>query len=185
MSRTFVMLTMLVGILVMTVSAWSQDDPVGEIDTVTIVVEPLSEGSWVVTAHVWNDEEIGGVGIPLKYTAGIAALNVDSISYDGTRMESFAKQYHLVDTAMQMVHFGGFPYMSPDQPPMPAGSGEMARIYISATGDKKPGSFAVDTVTMKPNNSLILVDKNAQSITPALKIIYIEKGKAEEAEKEK
>lgn len=184
MSRTLIMLTMLVGMLVMAGSAWSQDDPVGKIDTVTLVVEPLTAGSWMITTYVWNDEELGGVGFPLKYTAGVAALNVDSISFAGTRMESFAKQYYQVDTTGQLIHFGGFPYMSPDQPPMPAGSGEMARIYISATGDKKPGSFAVDTVTMKPNNSLILVDKNARSITPVLKIIYSEKGKAEKAKKE-
>lgn len=185
MNRIYIMLTILIVSCLMAGSALSQNDPIGEIDTVTVVVEPLDAGSWVVTTHVWNDEEIGGVGIPLKYSAGVATLNFDSISYAGTRMETFAKQYHQVDTANQMVHFGGFPYMAPNQPPMPPGSGEMARFYISVVGDKKPGPFAVDTVTMKPNNSLMLVDRNAKSIKPALKIIYMEKGKKEEAEKKK
>lgn len=183
MSRTHKFLFVLAGLVLLAGTAWSQNDPVGKTDTVTLVVEPLEAGKWVVIAHVWNDEEIGGVDIPIKYTAGVAALRVDSVSYAGTRMESFARQYHQVDTAGQMMHFGGFPYMAPDQPPMPAGSGEMARVYISVANDKSPGAFAVDTTTMKPNNTLMLVDKNAKSIIPALKIIYSEKGKTKEKAK--
>lgn len=156
-------------LLVGTISA--QNDPIGEIDTVMLVVDNPSPGNWVISAHVWNDEEIAAIDIPIKYTAGMAKLTIDSISYAGTRMEFFAQKYNPIDTARQTMHFGGFAYMGIDKPPMAPGEGEVARVYISATGDKKPGIFAVDTCYMAPNSTLMLVDKNAKIIIPALKIV--------------
>jgi len=178
-----------VGLILLAGNLMAQDDPLGKIDTVTLVVDNPAEGQWVISAHVWNDEEIAAIDIPIKFTAGIARLMVDSISYAGTRMEYFAQKYNPIDTAKQIMHFGGFAYMGPDKPPMAPGSGEVARVYISATGDKKPGVFAVDTTFMEPNSTLMLVDKNAKIIVPALKIINqadMEKGekKEEKAKKE-
>jgi hypothetical protein len=161
----------LAGLLILAGNLAAQNDPVGKIDTVTLVVEELEAGKWMVSAHVWNDEDLAALDIPIKYTAGMARLEIDSVSYAGTRMEFFAQKYNPIDTANQMMHFGGFAYIAPNKPPMAPGQGEVARIYISAVGDKKPGVFAVDTCFMAPNSSLMLVDKNAKSIVPALKII--------------
>jgi hypothetical protein len=172
----------------MTVAVSAQQDPLGKTDTVTLAVEKLAPGKWVVSASVWNDEELAAIDIPIKYTAGMARLNVDSVSYAGTRMEFFAQKYSPVDTANQIMHFGGFAYMGPDKPPMAPGSGEVARVYISAIGDKKPDVFAVDTCFMEPNSTLMLVDKNAKIIVPALKIINkadMEKKEKKEKDKEK
>lgn len=185
MNRTLAMIFVLMATLILSAAVWAQNDPIGKTDTVTLVVETIQPGKWVITTHVWNDEDLGGVDIPIKYTAGVATLKVDSVAYSGTRMEKFAKTYEQIDTTNQMMHFGGFPYMAPNQPPMPPGNGEMARVYISVTGDKKPSAFAVDTTTMKPNNSLMLVDKDAKIIKPVLKIVYADKQKKEEAEKKK
>ncbi len=185
MNRRFAVILVLAATLALSAAGWAQNDPIGKTDTVTLVVETIQPGKWVITTSVWNDEELGGIDVPIKYTAGIATLGVDSVVFTGTRMEKFAKTYNQVDTVNQMMHFGGFPYMSPNQPPMPAGDGEMARVYISVTGDKKPSAFAVDTTTMKPNNSLMLVDKSAKIIIPAVKIVYADKQKTEEAEKKK
>lgn len=185
MNRTLAVIFVLMATLALSAAGWAQNDPVGKTDTVTLVVETIQPGKWVITASVWNDEELGGIDVPLKYTAGVATLGVDSVVFTGTRMETFAKTYDQVDTVNQTMHFGGFPYMAPNQPPLAPGSGEMARIYISVTGDKKPSAFAVDTTTMKPNNSLMLVDRTAKIIVPALKIVYADKKKSEEAEKKK
>ncbi len=185
MNRTLAVIFVLMATLALSAAGWAQNDPNGKTDTVTLVVETIQPGKWVITTSIWNDEDLGGVDIPIKYTAGVATLGVDSVVFTGTRMENFAKTYNQVDTVNQMMHFGGFPYMAPNQPPMPPGNGEMARVYISVTGDKKPSAFAVDTVTMKPNNSLMLVDKNAKIIVPALKIVYADKQKSENAEKKK
>ncbi len=186
MNRTLAVIFVLAATLALSAAGWAQNDPIGKTDTVTLVVETIQPGKWVITTNVWNDEEIGGVDIPIKYTAGTATLRVDSVVFTGTRMETFAKTYDQVDTLNQKMHFGGFPYLAPNQPPMPAGNGEMARVYISVSGDKKPSAFAVDTTTMKPNNSLMLVDKSAKVIVPALKIVYTDKEKkADEAEKKK
>ena len=70
---------------------------------------------------------------------------------------------------------------------MKAGSGEMARIYFSLKGEgdeRKAGNFAVDSTTVPPANSLMLVDVNAKTIVPYLKITGAAAGKeAEKVEK--
>jgi hypothetical protein len=178
---------LIAGLLLLTGAASAQQDPLGKTDTVTLAIEKLQPGKWVVIASVWNDEEIAAIDIPIKYTAGVARLNIDSVSYAGTRMEYFAQKYNPIDTANQIMHFGGFAYMGPDKPPMAPGSGEVARVYISVIGDKKPGVFAVDTCFMAPNSSLMLVDKNAKIIVPALKILDkadVEKKEKKEKKKE-
>jgi len=171
MSRTLLITVVAFGLLVAAGAVSAQNDPIGKIDTLTLVVEELSPGKWMISAQIWNDEELAAFDIPIKYTAGMAKLVVDSVSYKKTRMENFAQKLNPIDTAKQVMHFGGFAYMSPDKPPMAPGNGEVARIYISATGDKQPGTFAVDTATIAPNNTLMLVDKEAKIIVPAFRII--------------
>jgi len=158
------------GLFIMAAMASAQNDPIGKVDTVTLYVSALSEGKWMISAHVWNDEELAAIDIPIKYTAGMAKLIVDSVSFVGTRCEGFEQKHSQVDTLGQKMHFGGFAYMSPNKPPLAVGKGEIGRVYISAYGDKKPGAFAVDTATVAPNSTLMLVDKNAKVIVPALKI---------------
>ncbi len=150
--------------------ASAQIDPVGNIDTLTLIVESLDDNKWVISANLWNDEELAAMDIPISYTAGVAKLVVDSVSYAGTRIEYFAQKYTQVDTVGQVMHFGGLAYVGPDKPPLAPGNGEVGRIYISLVGDKKPGPFAVDTALYAPNNHLILVDRDAKTIVPVVKI---------------
>lgn len=164
-----------VACLLATPVIWAQTDPIGKVDTVTLKVEALAAGKWMVSAHVWHDEALAAIDIPIKYSAGMAKLFVDSVSFKGTRMESFAQKYAPVDTAAQIMHFGGLAYMGPDKPPLAPGSGEVARIYISAKGGKEPGAFAIDTATAQPNSTLMLVDEKAKIIVPALKIMTVTK----------
>lgn len=184
---TFMKITasLIAGLLALAGTALAQEDAIGKTDTVTLVVDSPEPGKWVISASIWNDEDLAAIDIPIKYTAGIAPLKIDSVSYAGTRMEFFAQKYNPIDTANQTMHFGGFAYMGPDKPPMAPGSGEVARIYISAAGDKKPGVFAVDTCFMAPNSTLMLVDKNAKIIIPALKIIDKADAKKEKEKKDK
>ena len=156
---------------------WAQNDPLGKTDTVTLKVTPVGTSQWMVSMVVWNDEPLAAVDIPIRYTAGMAKLVVDSVSFKGTRMEAFAQKYGPVDTANQMMHVGGLAYMGPDKPPLAPGDGEMARVYISMKDEKKPAPFAIDTTTMAPNSSLMLVDANAKIIIPVLKIATAGAGK--------
>ncbi len=186
MSLRVITTVFITGLFLLVGAVSAQQDPIGKIDTVTLVVDNPAPGNWIITASVWNDEEIAAIDIPIKYTAGMAKLRVDSVAYGGTRMEFFAQKYNPIDTANQIMHFGGFAYMGPDKPPMAPGDGVVAKIYISAYGEKKPGAFAVDTCYMEPNSTLMLVDKNAKIIIPALKIMDAKdaKGKEEKAKKE-
>lgn len=161
---TVIMLTLL-----LTASlAMAQNDPVGITDTVTLKIETISENKWMVSAHVWNDEDLAALDIPIRYTAGVARVFVDSVSFENTRISYFAQKYSPVDTANQVMHFGGLAYMGTDRPPLAPGEGVVARIYFSTKGDKKPGPFTVDTTTAPPNSTLMLVDRNAKIIIPAL-----------------
>ncbi|MEE9442864.1 MAG: hypothetical protein V3V99_09385 [candidate division Zixibacteria bacterium] len=151
-------------------TSMAQSDPVGAIDTLTLVVNKIEDGKWMISVQLWNDEELAALDIPLGYTAGIAKLVVDSVSYAGTRIDYFAQKYMQADSIGQVMHFGGIAYMGPDKPPLEPGQGEIGKVYISVIGSKKPGPFAVDTAFYAPNNHLMLVDTEAKTIIPALKI---------------
>lgn len=160
----------------------AQSDPIGQVDTVTLYIENLSENKWKLTAHVFNDEELAALEIPLKFTAGIAKLFVDSVSFTGSRIDFFEMKNSRVDTTSQTMKFGGIAYISPNKPPLAAGNGEVGTVYFSVRDKRKPGPFAVDTTTFPPNSTLLLVDVNAKSIVPVLKIVEV---KPEAAPKKK
>lgn len=166
--------TLLVLALCLTAAtAMAQNDPIGKTDTVTLKIETLSENKWMVSVHVWNDEDLAALDIPIRFTAGVARVMVDSVSFKNTRISYFAQKYAPIDTANQIMHFGGIAYMGTDKPPLAPGEGVVARVYFSVAGDKKPGPFTVDTTTVPPNSTLMLVDRNAKIIVPALKIVNI------------
>ncbi|MEZ5360159.1 MAG: hypothetical protein R3F48_15185 [Candidatus Zixiibacteriota bacterium] len=149
-------------------SAFAQSDNMGVVDTLTLTVEKYAPNKWVVKADFWNDEEIAAFDIPLKYTAGMTKLTVDSVSHAGTRVDYFAQKYQQVDTTGQMMHFGGLAYIGSDKPPLAPGSGEIGRVYISTAGGANADNIVVDTVFFAPNNKMLFVDRNAKAIIPAL-----------------
>jgi hypothetical protein len=154
-------------------SASAQNDPFGKTDTLTLAVQDMGNNSWMVTGYLWHDEDLAALDVPIKYTAGIAKLMVDSVSFEGGRMDYFAMKQHQVDTTGQTMHIGGFAYLGSDKPPLAPGNGEMFKIYFSTIGDKKAGVFAVDTTFYPPASTMQLVSKDAKSIIPALKIIAV------------
>jgi len=174
MSTKLLTMFLVIGICIMAGVVSAQEDPIGKVDTVTLYVHTIADGKWMISAHIWNDEELAAIDIPIAFTAGVAKLMCDSVSYTGTRADYFAQKYSLVDTTSQMMHFGGFAYMGPDKPPLAPGDGEVARVYISTLPNQKVGPFAVDTTTVPPNSTLMLVDKNAAIIKPAFKIKTVE-----------
>ena len=158
--------------------AFAQDDAMGKIDTLTITINNIAAGKWMISASLWNDEEIAAFDIPLKYAAGMTKLNVDSISYAGSRVDYFAQKYSQVDTTGQVLHFGGIAYVGSDKPPLAPGNGEIGKVFITVIGDKEPGPFVVDTTTFIPKtpgnstgNKLMLVDRNAKAIVPFVRIV--------------
>ncbi len=164
--------------------AVAQTDPLGKVDTVSLYVETIANGKWMVSVHLWNDEPLAAIDIPLKYTAGVAKIVVDSVAFKGTRIDGFEQRGAQIDTMKQVLHFGGFAYIASQKPPLAAGKGEVARIFFSARGDKKPGPFAVDTTAYSASSTLMLADVNAKTIVPALKIEYKKAAAAPATKKE-
>lgn len=152
--------------------ALAQTDPIGKVDTLSLVVETIGNGKWMVTASLWNDENLAAIDIPLKYSAGVARVAIDSVSFAGTRVDGFEQRTAQIDSVKQVMHFGGFAYILSQKPPLAPGKGEVGRIFFSARGDKKPGPFVVDTTAYSASSTLVLADVNAKTIVPALKIDY-------------
>ncbi len=173
------------GVVFMAGNVLAQSDPMGAADTVTLVITELEKGRWMIAAHVFNDEELAAIDIPLKYTAGIAKVKLDSMTYDQGRIGFFAYKFDQKDSLSQTVRFGGLAYLNPNNPALEAGSGEVGRAYLSVQGGKEPGPFAADTITLPPNAVLMLVDKGATSIIPVLKISTIKPEKATKNEGKK
>ncbi len=186
MSPRLLTTAILVAGLCLTAAAVSaQTDPIGKVDTVSLFLENTGEGKWMISAHVWNDEELAAIDIPVEYTAGIAKLGVDSVSYAGARIEYFTHKFNPTDSAGQTVRIGGLARMNPNKPLLAPGSGEIARVYISSRDKREPGIFAADSTTLPPNGTLMLVDKNAKSIIPVLKIVTVKPEKKAEKTKGK
>lgn len=164
-------LLLAVALILMAGAASAQDNPIGKADTVTLVIDQVAEAKWKITANVWNDEEIAAIDIPLKYSAGVIPLQIDSVSFADTRIDYFAQKYFQVDTTGQTMHLGGLAYMGSDKPPLAPGSGTVGYIFISPMSDKIPSTIAVDTCFFAPNNKLMLVDRDAKTIVPVVKII--------------
>ena len=183
--RLLITAILIVGLCLMTAAVSAQTDPIGKVDTVSLFLENTGKGKWMISVHIWNDEELAAIDIPIKYTAGIAKLDVDSVSYAGARIESFTHKFNPSDSAAQTVRIGGLARLTPDKPLLAAGSGEIARIYISSRDKREPGVFAADSTTLPPNGTLMLVDKNAKSIIPALKIVTVKPEKKAEKDKGK
>ncbi|MCK5125678.1 MAG: hypothetical protein KAR42_05440 [candidate division Zixibacteria bacterium] len=147
-------------------TAFAQIDSMGIADTLTLTYTNYAPSKWVIEASLWNDEEIAAFDIPIKYTAGMAKLKVDSVTYTNTRTDYFAQKYIQIDTTGQMLHFGGLAYMGTDKPPLAPGTGAIGHVYLSVWGDKEPGEFVMDTTFFAPSNKLMLVDRNAKTIVP-------------------
>jgi len=168
--RLLLFFIMSISLLIFTGGVIAQSDVFDAVDTVTLAVEELEKGKWVIIVSLMNDEELAAIDIPVRYTAGIAKVKLDSMTYSKGRIDFFAYKFETKDSLNQVVRFGGLAYLNPKNPPLEPGSGEIGRAYVSVHGDREPGPFGVDTITVPPNASLMLVHKNARNIIPHLKI---------------
>ena len=169
-TRLLFFMFLIFGCALLSSSALAQSDVFGVADTVTLTVEELEAGKWMIVASLTNDEELAAIDIPVKYTAGIAKVKLDSMTYAKGRIDFFSNKFENKDTTSQIVRFGGLAYLAPNKPPLKPGKGEIGRAYVSVYGDRKPGPFGVDSITVPPNATLMLVHKNATQIIPYLNI---------------
>jgi hypothetical protein len=159
-------------------------DPFGITDTVYLEPYQINDRNWGVHVSMYNDEEIVALSIPLTFSAGQNRLVADSTVFIGGRAESFRVKHARPDTSTQCVTIGLIADIGISVPPIPAGKGKIATIFISSLDKKDISGFTVDTTTTPPGNDLLLVTPNSDGIKPAVIIKGAGKSAPKEVKKE-
>ncbi len=133
----------------------SSPDPLGQRDTLHLSVESTGENSWMVDVGCFNDEELFGLSIPLKFTSGLRRVYIDSTIFTGGRVDYFQVKLARADTAIQRLTIGLIAALSPNAKILDSGNGSLAKVYLHAEGEGK--GLKVDTTTTAPQNSLLFI----------------------------
>lgn len=160
-SALLVAVCFLAGLLI-TPLVSAQVDHFGKIDTIYADVAQIDDLNWTITVSYTNDETVDGMSIPLQMKAGLTRIVADSAVYTGGRVESFAYKGFRPDSAIQCVMLGMIANLGPTQNQLRPGSGRLVTVFVSSP-DKKPiEDLKVDTTTLHPSNSLLVVADRTQ-----------------------
>ena len=152
-------------------------DPIGERDTLFLEVNRLGDRNWSVNVSYFSDIELFGLSIPLRFTAGLDKVLIDSTIYAGGKAEHFEYKIARPDSAIQCLTMGLIAAFNPYAKPLEAGTGRLATVFLHAEGEGVAPPLIVDTTTTAPSNSLMYIKNslppaNEQTkIYPAVKII--------------
>jgi len=144
-------------------------DPLGDRDTLFVNVESTGKSAWTVDVSTFNDEELFGLSIPLKFTSGLRRVYVDSTIFTGGRVDHFQIKLARADSAIQRLTIGLIAALSPHAKVLAAGEGSLAKVYLHADGDSKKG-LKVDTTTTAPQNSLLFIYSDMKDGNLQLKV---------------
>lgn len=128
----------------------------------------------IAKVNISNDQVLAGAVIPLKYGNGKEPLQVDSVSFAKTRSQDFAWKHArtndsvVVNDSLQAIQISLIPNLGGPQPPLEKGKGTVAYIYFTLKTDK-PYQVQIDTTHLPPNNTLMLVDPEAQVVPLSFK----------------
>lgn len=140
----------------------AQVDGYGKPDTIFAELAKINDLNWSITISYSNDQQVVGLAVPLKMTAGPVRIVADSAIYTGGRVETFAFKTSRADTAIQCVTLGMIANLGPTHNFLAAGSGRLVTVFVSAL-DKQPiEKLMVDTTTTNPNNSLMVIADKIQ-----------------------
>jgi hypothetical protein len=153
-------------VLTAAVSTSAQTDPFGKPDTVYAEVAMINSNTWTITVSYTNDENIVGLAIPLKMTAGLNRIVADSAIYTGGRAAHFSYLGFRPDTAIQCITLGMIANLAPTNKTLAPGSGRVVTVYVSSLEDKPIETLEVDTTTTNPNNTLMAIADSLQGTAP-------------------
>jgi len=150
-------LIVLAALSVMSAAGFAQVDHMGKTDTVFADLTKISDNSWSITINVTNDENILGLSVPLKISGSNVKVVADSASYVGGRIEHFAYKGFRPDTAIQCIMLGMIANLGPTDNKLTPGSGRLVTIFVSSLKGEAIEKLSVDTTTLSPDNSLMIV----------------------------
>ena len=151
-----------VAALLVPMFASAQVDHFGAVDTIYADVAKLDDYNWTITVSYTNDESVVGLSVPLKMTAGLNRVIADSAVYIGGRVEKFSYKGFRADTAIQCVMLGMIANLGPSQIVLTSGNGRLVTVFVSSAEKKPIEKLVVDTTTLHPNNSLLVIADRSQ-----------------------
>ncbi len=135
--------------------SWSQvQDTIGVVDTVEVENVVASSGSQVVVSvYEFNDEEIGALTLPLKYSSQY--LVCDSVSFTGSRVEYISAKPVNIDTVQGTIKIGAICVL---EPPLSPGRGKLVALFFRVKADAPSQIMEIDTFSVEePPFSLTLI----------------------------
>lgn len=151
-----------VAALLVPMFASAQVDHFGVVDTIYADVAKLDDHNWTITVSYTNDESVVGLSVPLKMTAGLNRVIADSAVYTGGRVEKFSYKGFRADTAIQCIMLGMIANLGPTQIVLSSGSGRLVTVFVSSVENKPIKKLVVDTATLHPDNSLLVIADRSQ-----------------------
>ena len=151
-----------VAALLVPIFASAQVDHFGAVDTIYADVAKLDDYNWTITVSYTNDESVVGLSVPLKMTAGLNRIIADSAVYTGGRVEKFSYKGFRADTAIQCIMLGMIANLGPTQIVLSSGSGRLVTVFVSSVENKPINKLVVDTATLHPDNSLLVIADRSQ-----------------------
>lgn len=146
-------------------------DPLGERDTLFVEINRVDDNSWTINLSTYNDYTIFGISIPLRLTAGLRKVLIDSIVFTGGRVEHFELPLVRIDTAIQCLTVGLIAGLNPQVKPLAIGRGRIATIFAHSLGEGRAPALKVDTITTAPSNSLLFINSEMKPDTDQYKIL--------------
>ena len=144
-----------------------QPDP-GIADTLRLVTTVVgsaqsAEVKAVVNVTFYNDEDLGGITLPMKWTSTGQVL-LDSVSFVGTRVLYLAVKPVTIDTVAQNVKVGDVVFF---EAYIPAGDGLLCKLYFTIPSGTVDQHMYMDTTFIDPA-SLLFTMANGFGMLPQL-----------------
>lgn len=137
--------------------ASAQIDQFGAVDTIFAELSKIDDFNWSITVKYSNDENVIGMSVPFKFSAGTNRIVGDSAIYTGGRVEHWTVKTFRPDTSIQCVTMGMIANLGPTNKTLEAGKGRLVTIFVSSLDHQPIDKLMVDTTTTSPNNSLMII----------------------------
>jgi len=162
-NKLFSFLFVFISILFSSNPSFAQiSDTVGVVDTLRVGNSTAYPGSKVcVPVYVFNDEELGGISLPLKFSS--SDLFCDSVSFVGTRASEVELKGGEIDNLSRTIkiYIVTFSQISP-------GDGLVANLFFKVDEGTSPQTVEIDTFsTSEPPLSLYFTYTWAVDMFPA------------------
>ncbi len=142
-------------VILLTGVALGQDDPYGQVDTVSIDPVTVSSGSeFSIDVNLFNDEELGGITIPLIYP--VDKMEFIEVDFAGGRIDYLATKPTSVDSINGTVLVGGIVFFEQFIQP---GEGRLFSVKFRLKDGLTPGEvYEIDSTTLSPAYLLLTTD---------------------------